>query len=123
MKGTDIAMNYLERVVKRKIRRVSWKRMNSKAGNRFKGQEQKIGQYRWIIKNSDEEVIYDTEKDGYDGLLNFPVVIEAFEAIEPTEKNKTRKNKQNFEGKIIFTIDTQLHSIFPSEELEKICIS
>lgn len=123
MKGMDIKMNYVERLVARKIRRAAWKRMNYNDGSLSKEQERRINQYRWIIKNSEGNILYDTEKQGYEGLLDFPVVIEAFEVIEPVEKKKIARKKETVERKIIFTIDSQLHSIFPSEELEAICIS
>ena len=115
-------MNYLERLVDRKLRRLAWKRMNSQNNSLSEKQEHKIGQYRWIIKNSEGDVIYDTEKDGYERLNEFPVVIEALGIIEPVERKKIRRKKKSVEKMIIFTIDSQLHSIFPSEELETICV-
>lgn len=119
----DIKMNYIERLVDRKIRRAAWKRMNFNDGGFSNEQKRKINQYRWIIKNSEGIIIYDTEEKGYEGLSDFPVVIEALEMIEPIEDEQIEKKKEALERKIIFTIDSQLHSIFPSEELEAICIS
>ena len=116
-------MNYLERLVERKLRRLAWKRMNSPNGSLSEKQERKISQYRWIIKNSEGDVVYDTEIDGYERLTDFPVVIEALGIIEPVERKKIRRKKKTVERMIIFTIDSQLHSIFPSEELETICVS
>lgn len=116
-------MNYVERLVERKLRRLAWKRMNSQNSSFSKRQERKISQYRWIIKNSEDEIVYDTEKDGYERLTDFPVVIEALGIIEPVERKKISRKTKPVERMIIFTIDSQLHSIFPSEKLEAICVS
>lgn len=119
----EIKMNYVERLVDRKLRRLAWKSMGFKNSSLSRKQERKIKQYRWIIKNSEGIIIYDTEEKGYEGLRDFPVVIEALESIKSVERKEKSRKKKVDERKIIFTIETQLLSIFPYEELENSCIS
>jgi hypothetical protein len=115
-------MNYVERFVDRKLRRLAWKHMNFEESSFSKKQERKISQYRWIIMNSEGAILYDTKKSGYKGLADYPVVIEALEMIEPVEKKQIIRKKETVERRIVFTIDSQLHYFFPSEELEASCV-
>jgi hypothetical protein len=116
-------MNYIERFVDRRIKRLAWK--STTLGNVFsyKEVENAIDRYRWIIKDNDNQVIYDTESNGYEGLNDFPAVIEALELIKDVEKKEVKRKKVIDKPEIIFTLDSQLWSIFPYEKLEKICIS
>lgn len=83
----------------------------------------KINQFRWIIKDSENQVIYDTEINGYEGLVKFPAVVDSLELITSVERTKV-KNKKNIERqKIVFTLEPRLSSIFPYEQLEEMCIS
>lgn len=116
-------MNIVERFVDKKLRRSAWKRMVLKNASSYKKTENRINQYRWIIKSSENETIYDSEIDGYEGLNNFPVVIESLELITNVEKKEVHRKKVVDKPEVIFTFDPQLWSIFPYEELEKMCIS
>lgn len=116
-------MNYIEKIVDRKLRRLGWKWMNFDKRRHAEKNEYQISQYKWIIKNSEGVVLYDTERDGYEGLKDFPVVTEALEFIEPVEKKKMGSRKGIVERRIVFTIDSQLHSFFPSKNLEIQCVS
>lgn len=115
-------MNYIERLIDRKLRRFAWKSMRLESGFSGIGVEGQINQYRWIIRNKEEGLLYDTERDGYEGLNAFPVVFEALDVIEKAEKTKMKRKRRVEKRKVIFTFDSQLVSIFPNEELEKMCI-
>lgn len=116
-------MNYIERLVDRKLRRFAWKSMRLKRNFSRNGVEVQINQYRWIIKSKDDGILYDTERDGYEGLKAFPVILESLEMIEEAEKSKMKRKREVEKREVIFTFDSQLLSIFPNEKLEKMCIS
>lgn len=117
-------MNYIERFVDRKVRRLAWK--NTVLDNSFADflVESKISKYHWVIKDKEDNVIYDTEVEGYEGLLEYTVVIDAFDLIKDAEKNNNVKRRKLIEKpEVIFTLDSQLWSIFPYENLEQMCMS
>lgn len=116
-------MNYIERFVDRKIKKLAWKSTTLDSVFSYDKVENKINRYRWIIKDNDKNVIYDTDSDGYEGLNNFPAVTEALELIKDVEKKEVKKKDVVDKPEVIFTLDSQLWSIFPYEKLEKICIS
>lgn len=116
-------MNFVEKWIERKLRRVSWKIVTLNNSSSFSKMQAQIRQYRWIIKNSENQILYDTEKSGYEGLINFPAAVSALEIIANTEKAKIKNKKFIEKQEIVFTLDPRLWSIFPYEQLEEMCIS
>lgn len=115
-------MNYIEKLVDRKLRRLSWKCLTLDRFFTAKKVESMVSQYRWIIKDSDEQIIYDTKVNGYEGLSDFPAVIDALNLITSAEKQKVNRKKLVDKPEIVFTLDPRLWSIFPYEQLEQMCI-
>ncbi|MCI7129072.1 MAG: hypothetical protein MSA09_00620 [Lachnospiraceae bacterium] len=116
-------MNHIERLVDAKIKRLAWKSTTLENTLSYKKMEKKINQYRWIIKDAEEQVIFDTEINGYEGLYDFPAVIEALELITSEENIKVKQRKMADKPEVIFTLESQLWSIFPYKRLEEMCIS
>lgn len=116
-------MNYIERWVDRKLRRLSWKMTKLEHSTLQKETSPQIVDYRWIIKDTEEQIIYDTEKDGYEGLNNFPVVIESLDLIANTKEEEAVEKEYIDKPEVIFTFEPQLWSIFPYEKLEEMCMS
>lgn len=116
-------MNYIERFIERKIKRLAWRYTDSSEKFSYKNVEKHISQYRWIIKDQNDLVIYDTEKDGYSGLNDYPAVFEAIELIISEKKKYAHGKKIDGKPEVIFTFDPQLSAIFPSLHLENICLS
>ena len=116
-------MNYIERFIERKIRRLAWRYTDLAEKITYKNVEKSISLYRWIIKDQNGEVIYDTEQDGYSGLYDYPAVFEAIELIKSEKKKHIRDRKIDGKPEVIFTFNTQLRAIFPSLQLENRCLS
>lgn len=116
-------MNYIERYIERKIKRLAWRYTNIREKNSYENVEKSISQYRWIIKDQNDQVIYDTEKDGYLGLYDYPAVFEAIELIASEKKRYVQGKKIDGKPEVIFTFESQLRAIFPSLQLENSCLS
>ncbi|MBR1702169.1 MAG: hypothetical protein IJ716_09480 [Lachnospiraceae bacterium] len=117
-------MNLIERYLVGRLHKVAWKSlthqdesMTGKATNR------QLKKYHWIIKNSSDQIIFDTEKDGYEGLVSaYPVVLEAMEMVEKNKKDlKNRSGKEK--TKVVYRIAPNLSTFFPSKQLEEKYIS
>lgn len=116
-------MNYIERFIERKIKRLAWRYTDLSEKFSYKNVENRISQYRWIIKDQNDIVIYDTEKDGYSGLNDYPAVFEAIELIASEKKKYIRDKRIDGKPEVIFTFEPQLRAIFPYLQLENSCLS
>lgn len=116
-------MNYIERFVERNIKKLAWRYTNLAEKISYKNVEKSIFQYRWIIKDQNDQVIYDTEKDGYSGLNDYPAVFETIELIASEKKKHIQDKKIDGKPEVIFTFEPQLRAIFPNLQLENSYLS
>lgn len=116
-------MNYVERLVDRRFRRLAWKNTTLDTDFSYKKWKNQISQYQWVIQNAEGDVIYDTDISGYEGLMKFPAVVESLDLISNVAKSNMEPNTSIKRQKIVFTLVLKLSSIFPSEHLEQMCIS
>ena len=116
-------MNYIERFIERKIKSLAWRYTNLSEEFSYKNVEKSISQYRWIIMDQNDLVIYDTEKDGYSGLNDYPAVFETIELIASEKKKYISNKKIDGKPEVIFTFEPQLRAIFPNQRLEDSCLS
>ncbi|MCR5235243.1 MAG: hypothetical protein K6E53_15270 [Lachnospiraceae bacterium] len=117
-------MNDFEKIVDRLLRKVAWKTMTYNNHKIYTGTIDKdIKQYRWIIKDAEDNVLYDSDEDDYKGLYEYPVVYESLDMISDVRKTEEkRKINKRERTSVVFHIDSNLWTIFPSEAVESMCV-
>lgn len=118
-------MNIVEKMVNKRIKKAAWRRTLVGDDIEQKILRQKIQQYRWVIKDTSDTLIYDSDKNGYDGLNSFPIIFEVLEKITEAEKRESKdifKFSKKEKPRINYVLDARLQSIFPNCNLERTCL-
>ena len=119
-------MNIVEKFVNKMIKKVAWKSTLSSNKAEQNKINQQIKNYRWVIKNADNVLIYDSDTDGYDGLNRYPIILEILEKISEDEKAERASvigSRKTCKPKVNYVLDARLWSIFPDNDIEKECLA
>ncbi len=120
-------MGLLSKTIKRQLRKSALRKANPVGVHIEEDGYESIKKYRWILKDSTGNVIFDTAQGeyGYRELVNqYPVVYDALEYVSNVEK-ETAHSKHNKKSslEIVIMIDSKLNSFFPSEDVQRFCMA